>query len=686
MFCFLAEIEDHVKKILKLAKGINSGNKERRMKKKTEVLALAEDFQRHYDSLYSLYQDLREEVKKKMVSSGLGNEEDDDCNSSSSSVDSDVEAFSSCSTGVLDSYCLHRSMTSDAEETLLKDKLTASSEVKKTVCLDQETDFDKPEETVINEVEIQGKESQDAIRRGLEHMKYLERQVMNLQHELSSVSMQKGKLGDKLKSKKDQTLKLKSRVSRLEHQLLEFKAASEENELQLYSVMQQSEDNEQHYLSRTSDLLAQADDLQLEIDDLRQQKCELEARLTHETKQSTCQVSSLMEQLNMVNNRKAELELELRKASEDRSEYLIQIQSLTKELKDAVKENECLKWEIKSVTNKMSDLEEHIKKLNRETLQSNITTDELKERIYELQALVSKREIELSTEKQKTNRMSDEIKDLKRRLEDRQSEMEAYQKEKQNLKTELERERQESSMMISDLERKNAELKDENKQVVSQSRSNIQILGRKLEELAFEIRQQFEDRCRILNRRITIAEQLQADHKEWYSKTREADNNKINADNLAGLENMKAMAITANDILASLDSVSLKFDECSANFLGRISKVSSDLQFLKQTAARQNGALCQARGEAESLLLRVHDKEREILATVQRLRRSENRAREAEKAMKAKDERVVAVKEEEREAIRQLSVWIDYHRGRSDYYKKVLCDVMDPAAGMKKTS
>ena len=43
-----------------------------------------------------------------------------------------------------------------------------------------------------------------------------------------------------------------------------------------------------------------------------------------------------------------------------------------------------------------------------------------------------------------------------------------------------------------------------------------------------------------------------------------------------------------------------------------------------------------------------------------------------ETMMKEMDEGILGLGEEKREAIRQLCVWIEYHRSRYDYLKEVL--------------
>ncbi|KAL2524968.1 myosin heavy chain-related [Abeliophyllum distichum] len=144
-----------------------------------------------------------------------------------------------------------------------------------------------------------------------------------------------------------------------------------------------------------------------------------------------------------------------------------------------------------------------------------------------------------------------------------------------------------------------SKIKDEQTQ---HSKSNFQIVERKVEELAVDFRKQFEDNLRILGRRIRVAEQLIAENKEFYLKTKEAyeQENKQLKERFGKNElNVKEVSLTINDMLNSLDTVGLKFEERTTNFLNRISKVSCDLQFAKDWVMRKNKALMQLKDDSK---------------------------------------------------------------------------------------
>ncbi|GER33009.1 myosin heavy chain-related family protein [Striga asiatica] len=725
--------------VVKLVKNINHGNKERNLRNKSEAINLVEDFQRQYESLYTLYEDLREEVKKNI---GFG---DGESFSSSSTSSSDSESYYSLG-GSNTVQTPHRRSnsknssfssdinqeldpTSDLEDTILKDKLTSSSEVK----------------SITNQYS------------------HLEGQVESLKLEVSKLFSEKEKLKEVVECKSDEAMQMKEKISSLEGQVLEADAKLKENESRFYSVKHSEDSEKKKYLSRISDLEAQAKNVQLKLDSLKDEKVELERRVFEETEKSaslvkglTEQVSSLKNILANANTQKSELISELEKKSKEKSECLILINNLKNESsvneQKLSKEKEGLKahardleLKIHSLLSTKTELEDQIKKLTQEASQSSAE-------VSESHRSLSEKENELSTERKKltdfqnitsakTKSLEDETKSLKtdlesiknekteledqikkltqeasqssaevskthRSLSEKENELSTERKkltdfqnitsaktksleyETKSLKTDLESIKNEKIHLQTIVESLQTELdkeKGENSQNRSKleklSKSNFQIVERKVEDLLEEFRKQLEDKYRILSRRIRVAEQLQVENKEWYRKTKESyeqQNKDLKARaerNEIELKSIKDMTLTANKVLTSLDSVALNFEECSANFLNRISKASCELKFAKHWAMRKNKAVLHVRDEMDCLLAQLDDKEKEILVVRERVWKSENKVRELEKMVKEKEDTMLGLKEEKREAIRQLCVWIDYHRGRSDYYMKMLSEL-----------
>lgn len=669
---------------------INHGNKERNLRKKAEAIHLIEDFQKQYESLYSLYANLKEQVKKK-VGSGDGDGDGDDNTSSTSGSDSESHhsqrELKGRSNAASSDY--QESEASDLEDTtILKDKLTCSSEVKKAM---------NPEPEVFKDLEVPGGEESEKTSQMLGRIKDLEGQVDTLKIEVSNLCTQKTQLEVQVERRLNEATQTNEEISRLEAQILEMVAISKEKECQFDLLGKQFADNEQHYSSRISDLAAQADDMQNELNMLKHQKGELEERLLKETKQWSSQVNGLMEQVNSlqkevenVNREKDELKLKL---DDESKRYLLQIQVLRNELslneQRAVEEKERVKaqindleLEIKTLRSKKSEQEEQLKKTENEAFQPDFEKEKLLEKkISELQTSLSEKEDELSIEQRKSKDSqtiaSVKIKSLAEGVEHIKSNMESLQNEKQCLQVELEALQNDKKQLQMELEKE----RENSFQLEKISKTNFQLVERKIDELAEEFRKQYDDQFRILSRRIRVAEQLQVESKEWYQKTREMyeqetkEHKEVGERTEGELKNVKDLTLAANELLTLLDSNALKFDERTGNLVNRISKASCELNFVKQWAMRKNKALLQVRDDMDCLVSQLDDREAEMLVYREKVWKSENKVRELEKIIKDHEDGLLVLNEEKREAIRQLCVWIDYHRGRSDFYKKMLSEM-----------
>ncbi|XP_016458250.1 uncharacterized protein LOC107781948 [Nicotiana tabacum] len=466
---------------------------------------------------------------------------------------------------------------------------------------------------------------------------------------------------------------------------------------------------------------------QEELLSLNNKKSELELSLekkcheaTVEVKDLTEKVKFLQQELETSSHRKSALELTLKEKTEELSECHLQIEKFKEKLtsaslveKETLKENEGLKVQVKdlkleldSLCSQKSDLEKEIRDINREAYRSKLEKEELSDKMSELETKLLEKKEELSTLQKKheayMNDMSSQNASLAARISTIQQQLRNGETERIRLQSQLEKEKHESFQNLNEMEKRNAELttkitdqekslrenedtinklNEEHKQMktrLEESKSNLQNAERKIEEMTEELRKKFEDGLRILSRRIRVAEQMHLENKEWYQKTRdsyEKENNDLKEKNASlqfGIRGIKDISLTANDTLASLDTVALKFEECTAHFFNRISKVSCELKFVKDWVMRKNKAIVHVQDDLDCLLAQLDDKEAEILVYREKVWKSDNKVRELEKMIKEKDDGMLALKEEKREAIRQLCIWIDYHRSRSDYYQKSL--------------
>lgn len=234
----------------------------------------------------------------------------------------------------------------------------------------------------------------------------------------------------------------------------------------------------------------------------------------------------------------------------------------------------------------------------------------------------------------------------------------------QTSKTQLENQNNELQTMIAEQQRTLQEQDDtinemnqQCKQVKGlrrQTEMNLQATERKVEEIAGQFRKNMEDSLRLLAQRIRVAERLHYENRDFYRTTREAlkQEQKELEENIAAhkaeFRKLKRIITITNDTLSGFDLVAERLSESSGIFLSRISKISEELSSARKWIKGTNNELKELKGEKLNLIKAVTQLEK--------------RVGELEKMVKEKDERVLGLGEEKREAIRQLCIWIDYHR------------------------
>lgn len=683
-------VEDQLKHILNLTSEINYGNKERNLRKKSEAIELIEDFHKQYEKLYILYENLREKVKKSV--------DGEDC---SSTPDSDTETDYWIGGHDEVSNGSSRNSEREFETSDLEDTLTCSSEVTKIMNSEPGSPFGRSSGLgdILRDLEIQ-REKSGKTNQMLVEIRDLEAQLAAMKIEVSTLRTQKRRLEEQVEWKSNEALQKQEKISTLEDQIMEIEAARKEQESLFSAFAKQFNDDKQIQNSRIEDLEAQAEGMLLELNSLRHQKNELEVGLFEETKQWSSKVEGLMERVNSLqqqletaNSYNAELNLEIKKKSEEISEHLLQIEALRNELRlseqQTADEKESLQVkvhnlesEIESLNSTKSELEEQVQKINDKASQSSTEREKLEEKVSELQTTIAMRENELSAEQKKftdyQTKMSVKMISLEEEVESLTNKLETSENERSCLQAELEASENDKNLLQLELEKEKEQSKSQLEKI---TKTNFLQVERKIEEMAVEFRKQFEDQYRILSRRIRVAEQLQAENKEWYRKTKDSyeqdnkDLKKMTARNATELKNVKDLTITANELLTMIDSKALKLEEHTANFQKKISRVSRGISSAKLWAMRKNKSISEMKNDIDCLLIQLDDKEAEILTSREKVGELDNKVRELEKVIEVKEDEMLVLTEEKMEAIRQLCIWIDYHRGRKDFYKNLVSDM-----------
>ncbi|XP_052171616.1 COP1-interactive protein 1-like [Diospyros lotus] len=688
----IAEIDEKVAKIVNLIKNKNqaaaaaAGGK----KDSEEVVELIEDLHKQYQALHALYDNLRGEIREKVHAEEQEEAKAEEESSSSSSSDSHSDSESYHSTGEISATDSPR--TADLPQTLIDDiklKLEASG----SEFIEHGNNLagmSKENETLYSEHMAASLSKIQELETLVENLRIETEQTETRNQELLIECTQ---LREKFVERETAPHKTFSSSSQAKNLLGEENLGLEAHIIELERALKEKEDErEQQLMLENDEAAVHAKGV---VDQLNVLRHELES-LSSQKKDSS-EASSLEKAIQEIANLITEMENFKDKLEGKRLDLPSTVDEEKEGLERLVSE---LEVEMGSLRSQKSELEEQMRRKDEEANRLRLDKEGLHVRISELEESKMERvdELENGSSSSFLGAAEDDVKNLQKQLRSLQS-------KKSQLELQIEREKRESLESLSRVEKQNMELRgkiaqlqrsvegqedvisklrEEHKQVrvaYMESKSNLQNAEKKIEETAEEFCKKLEDSLRILSRRIKVAEQLHLENKDVYRKTREKYEQEQKelreraAATGVAAKRMKEASLAANDILTGLDAVALKFEECSGNFLNRISKASCEVLFAKDWVKRKNNTVKHVQEDMDCVLGQVDGKEAEILGLREMVWKSKNQVRELEKMVKEKEEGILGLGEEKREAIRQLCVWIDYHRSRSDYLKKMVLEM-----------
>ncbi|KAI3715439.1 hypothetical protein L6452_22421 [Arctium lappa] len=107
---------------------------------------------------------------------------------------------------------------------------------------------------------------------------------------------------------------------------------------------------------------------------------------------------------------------------------------------------------------------------------------------------------------------------------------------------------------------------------------------------------------RILSQRIRVTEQLHNEMKDWYKKTKDKDE-QDRIDNELAFRNIKRVMMIVSDTLNVSEMLGLQFVNCCEDSMNRVSKVSCEINFVKDWVKRKNSAMVEVKEYVETLTI-----------------------------------------------------------------------------------
>ena len=506
------------------------------------------------------------------------------------------------------------------------------------------------------------------------HVEGLMDQVNVLEQQLEFLHSQKAELGVQLEKK---TLEISEYLIQIEN---------------LKEEMVSKTADQQRFLAEKESSTAQINDLELEVEALCNQNTELGEQISTEIKEREL----LGEE--MVRLQEKILELEKTRAERD-----LEFSSLQE--RQTTGENEA-SAQIMALTEQVSNLQQGLDSLRTEKNQTQSQFEKEREEFSEKLTELENQKSEFMSQIAEQQRMLDEQEEARKKLNEEHKQVEGWF---QVCKVSLEVAERKIEDMAGEFQ-KNAGSKD---QMVEQLEEMIEDLKRDLEVKGDEINtlvenvRNIEVKLRLSNQKLRITEQLLTENEESLRKAEERYQQEkrvlkeraailsgiITANNEAYHRMVADISQKVNSSLLGLDALTMKFEEDCNRYENCILVVSKEIRIAKNWFMETNNEKEKLRKEVGDLVVQLQDtKEREsaLKEKVEQLEvkvrmegaekenltkavnHLEKKAVALENMLKEKDEGISDLGEEKREAIRQLCLWIEYHRSRHDYLREML--------------
>ncbi|XP_050378200.1 COP1-interactive protein 1-like [Argentina anserina] len=528
-----------------------------------------------------------------------------------------------------------------------------------------------------------------------ERQRYL-KQVKDMELEVDSLRSHKKNLEKLKRSKMHEADKLRREIGVLRAKVVDLEKTLSERAEEVSSLRKQCEDGKNEASTQLMTFTTQVSGLKQELDSLKRQKSQLELQCEKENKEWLKRLTTtenetekkMLEERHQFRDQVKDMEKEVESLCSQKTSLENQITLKIHDTNMLQRENERLNTSIFELEKTLTEKGDEVEALRRECEDEHNEAVETAYKLMDLTTQVSDLEQEMETLKTKKSQLELQIETYNKEYKERHIEMEGKIVDQQRVIKEYE-----------DIIKKITKESNNAKMWFPESKLNLQLAERKMEELVKKHRVHFEDTVRLLYQRIRVAEHIQNETKESYRRMKddyEKEAKEIK-EKLAFYENplkkMKGMSETAKRTLNRLDRVACTFDKHHNNVLNNISRMSDEVQLAKTWVTIAISEIKRLKHDSDCLATQLGEKEEhekllrekvwkleataskeagEKLNLMNNFSQLEKQVTKMERTIKEKDEDFLSLGEEKREAIRQLCILIDHHRIRYDDLKQVI--------------
>uniref|UniRef100_A0A6M2EW59 NAB domain-containing protein n=1 Tax=Populus davidiana TaxID=266767 RepID=A0A6M2EW59_9ROSI len=538
-------------------------------------------------------------------------------------------------------------------------------------------------------------------------------QVDTLLADFKSIRAQKAELEEQMVSRGneastrvegliDQVNMLQQQLESLHSQKVELEVQLENKTLKISEYLILIENLKEEILSKTEDqqrvlaeketCSAQINDLELEVETLCNQKTDLGEQISTETKER--------ERLGEEMVRLQEKILEMEKTQTEREFELSALQDrhTNGEIEASA--------QIMALTEQVNNLHQELDSLQTEKNQMQLQHEKEKEEFSENLTEMENQKSELMSQIAEHRRMLDEQEEAHKKLNEEHKQVEGWFQECKLSLAVAERKVQDTAEEFQKHLGSRDQMVEQLEEMIEDLKRDLEVKGDELHTLVENARN-IEVKLRLSNQKLRVTEQLLTENEDAFRKAEEKYQQEqrvleervavlsgiITANNEAYHSMVADISEKVNNSLLGLDALTMKFEEDCNRYENCILVVSKEILIAKNWFVDTNNENEKLRKEVGNLVVQLQDiKEREsaLKEKVEQLKvkvskegvekenltkaisQLEKKVVALETVMKEKDEGILDLGEEKREAIRQLCIWIEYHQSRYDYLREML--------------
>lgn len=569
---------------------------------------------------------------------------------------------------------------------------------------------------------------EDKEKDALSQLELLKEDVNQLQFKVETLQTQKGELEELLVQKTNESSsqfdelmiqinEKQCELESLQSQILESNAQLEKKDLEISEILIQMESLKEELSRKTADQLKLQEeteghikmvkDLELQLDMVQNRIKELEDQLGEQTNE--------IEKLRKENEDLKDKISGLEKTSSERED---QYSALEKKLEEASIEASAL---IDASAIEINKLQQVLESLNAEKTQLELLAEkdkeeaaksltEIKDQNIELVRKIEEQEIMLKEQEVAFNELTEVHKQLevsliecKENLQDAERKIEEMTKEFHNSMESNARKFNELEEIFKEVERELEIKRDELEEIIEDLKRELEMKGDEVATLTENVRN-IEVKLRLSNQKLRITEQVLSEKENEHTVKEEKyqKDNKVLYEKITVLSGvlgaykedqfkMKALFTEKlNQTFTGLDSLTRKLEEDSGHIESCVFEIFNELQVAKNWVRDKNNNEENQKKKIANLIFELNSVRQqesllreEIGNLVKAVKQLEVRMEESkiekdkkigemEKRLNEKEEWILGLGEEKKEAIRQLCIWNDYHRERCVYLEKFI--------------